>query len=200
MNWARANEPSPCRFAASLSRRERATPFSLGEKVARTAGHKGFQPRYCSSLTFSSQSTALPSSFSWMAIWVMAVVGAAPCQCFSPGANETTSPGRISSIGPPSRCDPAAARGDDQGLAERMGVPGRARAGLEGDASAGHARRVGRAEQRIDPHRAGEPVGRPLAGRLRTASLDLHCMPPFSWPQSSAPASMRLEGILRMLL
>ena len=38
---------------------------------------------------------------SWMAMWVMAVVGAAPCQCFSPGAKETTSPGRISSIGPP---------------------------------------------------------------------------------------------------
>src|SRR6266404_4872578 len=39
-----------------------------------------------------------------MAICVMAVVGDAPCQCFSPGANQTTSPGRISSIGPPSRC------------------------------------------------------------------------------------------------
>src|SRR5438270_7838332 len=34
----------------------------------------------------------------------MAVVGAAPCQCFSPGGNQTTSPGRISSTGPPSRC------------------------------------------------------------------------------------------------
>ena len=38
-----------------------------------------------------------------MAMWVMAVVGEAPCQCFSPGANQTMSPGRISSIGPPSR-------------------------------------------------------------------------------------------------
>src|SRR5437899_12941187 len=35
---------------------------------------------------------------------VIAVVGVAPCQCFSPGGNQTTSPGRISSIGPPSRC------------------------------------------------------------------------------------------------
>src|SRR5436305_14893701 len=35
---------------------------------------------------------------------VIAVVGLAPCQCFSPGGNQTTSPGRISSIGPPSRC------------------------------------------------------------------------------------------------
>src|SRR5208282_1417609 len=34
----------------------------------------------------------------------MAVSGAAPCQCFSPGGNQTTSPGRISSMGPPQRC------------------------------------------------------------------------------------------------
>src|SRR5438132_1208664 len=39
-----------------------------------------------------------------MAICATAVVGAAPCQCFSPGGNQTTSPGRISSIGPPQRC------------------------------------------------------------------------------------------------
>src|SRR5215204_3681698 len=39
-----------------------------------------------------------------MAIWVIPVVGVAPCQCFSPGGNQTTSPGRTSSIGPPSRC------------------------------------------------------------------------------------------------
>src|SRR5580765_3444745 len=38
-----------------------------------------------------------------MAMCVMAVVAAAPCQCFSPGANQITSPGRISSIGPPQR-------------------------------------------------------------------------------------------------
>src|SRR5438105_9701790 len=39
-----------------------------------------------------------------MAMCVMAVVGVAPCQCFSPGGNQTTSPGRISSTGPPQRC------------------------------------------------------------------------------------------------
>src|SRR5438105_15646546 len=39
-----------------------------------------------------------------MAICVIAVVGIAPCQCFSLGGNQTTSPGRISSTGPPSRC------------------------------------------------------------------------------------------------
>src|SRR5208283_4021163 len=34
----------------------------------------------------------------------MAVVGIAPCQCFSPGENQITSPGRISSTGPLQRC------------------------------------------------------------------------------------------------
>src|SRR6266566_7362055 len=39
-----------------------------------------------------------------MAMYVTAVVGVAPCQCFSPGSNQITSPGRISSIGPPQCC------------------------------------------------------------------------------------------------
>src|ERR1700731_1776325 len=39
-----------------------------------------------------------------MATCVIAVVAVAPCQCFSPGGNQITSPGRISSIGPPQRC------------------------------------------------------------------------------------------------
>src|SRR5579885_795127 len=39
-----------------------------------------------------------------MAICVIPVVAVAPCQCFSPAGNQTTSPGRISSIGPPARC------------------------------------------------------------------------------------------------
>ena len=55
------------------------------------------------------------------------------------------------------------AGGDDQSLAERMRVPGRARAGLERDAGAADARRIGRLEQRVDTDRAGEPFRRPLA-------------------------------------
>src|ERR1041385_1252890 len=39
-----------------------------------------------------------------MAMCVIALVGIAPCQCFSLGGNHTTSPVRISSIGPPSHC------------------------------------------------------------------------------------------------
>ena len=72
----------------------------------RTEGHyrASARPSYCSGVTCSSQSTTLPSSFSCIAMCVIAVVGAAPCQCFSPGGNQTTSPGRISSTGPPQRC------------------------------------------------------------------------------------------------
>jgi hypothetical protein len=36
-----------------------------------------------------------------MAIWLMAVVRVAPCQCFSPGGHTTTSPARISCFGLP---------------------------------------------------------------------------------------------------
>src|SRR5438105_672261 len=62
------------------------------------------QARYCSSLTFSSQSTVLPSSCSTMAMCVIAVVAVAPCQCFSRGGHQTTSPGRILWMGPPELC------------------------------------------------------------------------------------------------
>src|SRR6516164_6752671 len=60
--------------------------------------------RYSSSLTFSSQSTTLPSSASWIAIWLMPVVAVPPCQCFSRGGQTTTSPARISRLGPPPHC------------------------------------------------------------------------------------------------
>jgi len=59
---------------------------------------------YSPSVTFSIHSTIFPSRPSWIAICVIAVTGEAPCQCFSPGPNPTTSPGRTSSTGPPSRC------------------------------------------------------------------------------------------------
>src|SRR3984885_13953027 len=79
--------------------------------------------------------------------------------------------------------DPAAAGHHDQGLAERVSVPGGARARLEGDESAGDAGWIGRTQQRVDPDSAGKPLPRSLAGRLRPASLDLHH--PLLWPQSS---------------
>src|SRR5207245_4474580 len=77
---------------------------SLGNRLCSGRAAKRTHLRYWASLTFSIQSTFLPLSDSVMAICVIAVVAVAPCQCFSPGGNQTTSPGRISSIGPPSHC------------------------------------------------------------------------------------------------
>jgi len=62
------------------------------------------QPRATAIRRQTGRTPCIPFCFSWMAMWVMDVLGAAPCQCFSPAAIQTTSPGRISSIGPPQRC------------------------------------------------------------------------------------------------
>ena len=51
---------------------------------------------------------------------------------------------------------PAKAGRDDEGLAERMGVPRGARARLEGDVTAAHARWVANLEHRVHANRAGE--------------------------------------------
>src|SRR5438445_6976068 len=69
---------------------------------------------------------------------------------------------------------PAGAGRHDQGLAERMGVPCRARARLEGDAGSGNAGERFRLEQRIDAHRAGEVLLRCLVGALRAVPRDGH--------------------------
>ena len=71
-----------------------------------------------------------------MAIWVIAVVGAAPCQCFSPGGIQTTSPGPDFLDGASPALRPAATGRHDQSLAQRMSVPCGPGAGLECDAGA----------------------------------------------------------------
>src|SRR5688572_22693492 len=69
---------------------------------------------------------------------------------------------------------PATARRDQERLAERMRVPSGPRAGLKGDARPGRTRGGDGLDQGVNPHRAGEPVGRALGGRLRSASFDFH--------------------------
>jgi hypothetical protein len=69
---------------------------------------------------------------------------------------------------------PSAAGCDDEGLAERMRVPGRPRAGFKGYVGTLDKCRVRRLKQRINPHRAGEPVFRAFAGWLRACSFDFH--------------------------
>jgi len=95
------------------------------------------------------------------------------------GENQTTSPGRISSIGPPPALCQAAAGGDDESLAERVRVPGSARARLESYAGALNKRRFGRLKQGIDPDGAREPLCRPLGGRLRANPFDVHFSIPY---------------------
>ena len=68
---------------------------------------------------------------SWMAMCVIAVVGEAPCQCFSPGGNMTTSPGRISSTGPPQRCTRPTPAVTISVCPSGVGVPGGAGARLK---------------------------------------------------------------------
>ena len=142
--------------------------------------HADRPPPYCSSLTCSPQVTGLPvSSFCCMAMWTMKRFGAAPCQWFSPGSKKTRSPGRISSIGPPSRWQQADALGDEDRLAVRVGVPGGARAGREVHERGGERRRrLGRGDG-VDVDVAGEPVGGALLG-LDAAAGDLHVGAPSS--------------------
>ena len=61
-----------------------------------------FLPKYWSSRTCSSHPTTVPSCASWMAIWLMELVGDAPCQCLMPGGIQITLPVRISRLSPPS--------------------------------------------------------------------------------------------------
>ncbi len=69
---------------------------------------------------------------------------------------------------------PAAAGGDDEGLAERVGVPRSACAGLERDVCASDECWIGSLEERIDADSAGEPVCGAFAGGLGADAFDVH--------------------------
>jgi hypothetical protein len=114
-----------------------------------------------------------------MAMCVMAVVGVAPCQCFSPGENQTTSPGWILLDRAAFVLNPTAASRDDESLTERMRVPCSPRAGLESYAGTLNKCGIRCLKKRIDPYGASEPVGWPLRGRLRANSFDFHFLNTF---------------------
>ena len=108
-----------------------------------------------------------------MAMCVMAAVGLGPCQCFSLGENQTTSPGRISSIGPPQRCakpQPA--------LTMRVWPSGCVCQAVRAPGSkvtlALNQRWIRGLKKLINPYGACEPLCRPLSGRLRANSSDVH--------------------------
>jgi len=64
--------------------------------------------------------------------------------------------------------------GDNERLTKRMRVPYGARAWLERDARARGACRSICLKQRINPHRASEPIGRSFRGCLGADSFDFH--------------------------
>src|SRR6266568_6837990 len=74
----------------------------------------------------------------------------------------------------------AAAGSDDQGLAQRVGVPRAAGAWLERDVGTARTRRCRRLEKLVDAYGAGEILGRPSGGGLRTVSFDVHLQSPLS--------------------
>ena len=107
-------------------------------------------------------------------MWVMAVSGAAPCQCFSHRLEPDDVAGVDVLDRPAQTLDAAEAGGDDQHLPQGMGVPGGTSARLEGDGVAGRPGRRDDRIERIDADGAGEPVGRAFHRRTRAGAGDLH--------------------------
>ena len=102
----------------------------------------------------------------------MPVVAAAPCQCFTPGGIQTTSPGADLLDGATPVLHPSDAGRDDERLAKRMRVPSRACARLKGHRSAADARRRATLKPAVDAYRAREVLGGTDARGLRAGALD----------------------------
>src|SRR5882757_8501847 len=66
----------------------------------------------------------------------------------------------------------ARASSDDEGLADRMGMPSRSRTWLEGHVGGGHTGRCLRKKQGVNANRARKVVSITSHGGLRTASRD----------------------------
>jgi len=64
--------------------------------------------------------------------------------------------------------------GDDEGLAEGMGMPGGAGAGFKGDNGTADAGGIAAFEGRVNANDAGEPVGRAFGGGLGAVAFDFH--------------------------
>jgi len=69
---------------------------------------------------------------------------------------------------------PAAAGGHDEGLTQRVGMPGGSGAGFKSHTRSGGAGGSFGHEQRIDTNSAGEPLRGAFAGRLEADTFDLH--------------------------
>jgi hypothetical protein len=73
-----------------------------GQRLRSVAGARGGGVLLVGDVLTPRDGASGESSFCCIAMWTMNRFGAAPCQWFSPGSKNTRSPGRITSIGPPS--------------------------------------------------------------------------------------------------
>jgi len=125
----------------------------------------GGAPRYSSSPTCAPHVALLPfSSTSTIERWLMKRVGAAPCQCSSPGSKNTRSSLSDHLDRRAAPLHEANAFRDVDRLSVRMGVPRSSRARRESDAARAHARWTCRRRDRIDVRRTREPLARPRGG------------------------------------
>jgi hypothetical protein len=120
----------------------------LVQIVVGPGAHVGSFP-YCSSLTFSIQSTFLPPTDSWMAMCRGRGRSAVPV--FQSGRKPYDVAGTNLLDRAALALHPTEPGRDDQRLPERMGVPGRVGAGFERDLAGADAGRLGRLEQRVRP-------------------------------------------------
>ncbi len=139
-----SRDAAPAQIAAYPAIRWRRGSGRPHRRTGSLPAPRADQPPYCSSLTCSSQSTVLPSSLSWMAKCVMAVGALHRASVFLRGR---TTPRRPAGSLPPARpaLRAAASRRHNQRLPQRMRMPRRPRARLEGHACALHPRRLRRA-------------------------------------------------------
>ncbi len=77
-------------------------------------------------------------------------------------------------MGPPARWARALAGGDEEGLAEGVGVPGGAGAGREGDDRGGDSGRGGGVEEAVELDGAGEVFGGAGGEGAGGVALDVH--------------------------
>ena len=138
-----------------------------------------------------------------MAICVIAVVGEAPCQCFTVGG----APDHVARLDflnlafPfPGSANPG---GNDKVLPCRVSVPSGSGPRLEGDIGAGKGRRILCGKQRVNTDIAGKIFGRPFDGRLRAGPgyrLRLFGLLPRPVPGPQKRLLKRLEKELKALL
>src|SRR5258708_37058144 len=101
-----------------------------------------------------------------MAMCVIAAVAVAACQCFSPGGNQTTSPGRMSSIGPPQRWTRPQPAVTIRAWRSLVAVPCGPSTGLERDTGTDRTCRIRCLEQGDNADLPGKVLGRTFARRL----------------------------------